>query len=169
MTKLSAESLRFLTLSVKGRCLEQAPQASNPTAPAPSPALKGEWEPSVSDLTATAVGFKHDDGGALIIQCDTKERLISYEFVEPRAHWTKGAKIIVTARADDGSSTGPSTGIAIGPTRLLVGEQSTWDIVTMGNAKSFFFVGAGDYARTFPTRAFKTALEPVLHACGDHW
>jgi hypothetical protein len=168
--KLSSETLRFMAMSVKGRCEEQASEAAQaPSQSEPKIAETGTWGPWPSDLTAVAAGFKHDDGGALIIQCDKTKRFMSYVLEEPRAHWQKGAPISVTTKADDGATTGPSAGVVIGPTRLVVGEQSTWDIVTMGNAKTFFAIGDGVHARVFPTANFRTALDPVLRACGDHW
>ena len=75
----------------------------------------------------------------------------------------------MTVRTDEGSQSGPSTGLVIGQTRLVVEQQSTWDIVTMGTAKTFFAIGDGAYARIFPTANFRDAVEPVLNACGDHW
>jgi hypothetical protein len=159
-----------MAMSVKGRCEEQASEAAQaPSQSEPKIAETGTWGPWPSDLTAVAAGFKHDDGGALIIQCDKTKRFMSYVLEEPRAHWQKGAPISVTTKADDGATTGPSAGVVIGPTRLVVGEQSTWDIVTMGNAKTFFAIGDGVHARVFPTANFRTALDPVLRACGDHW
>jgi len=168
--RLSSERLRFMAWSVKGRCQEQASQgAQAPRQSEPKLAETGRWGPWPSDLTAVAAGFKQDDGGTLIIQCDKSKRFMSYVLEEPRAHWQKGAPVSVTVRADDGSQTGPSTGVVIGQTRLIVGEQSIWDIVTMSTAKSFFAIGDGAYARIFPTANFRDALDPVLQACGAHW
>ena len=39
----------------------------------------------------------------------------------------------------------------------------------MGKAVVFFAMGAGGYARIFPTQNFKALMDPVLRACGDHW
>jgi hypothetical protein len=46
------------------------------------------WGPS-SSLPSGYVGadYTHDDGGALVILCDTSKKLISYLLVDPRAHW----------------------------------------------------------------------------------
>jgi hypothetical protein len=128
------------------------------------------WGPS-SSLPSGYVGadYTHDDGGALVILCNTNKKLISYLLVDPRAHWEKGAQVSLTTKADDGSTTGPSAAFVIGPTKLMVGEQSTWDINIMGKAQAFFAMGDGVYARIFPATNFRTATAPVLQACGDSW
>ena len=113
--------------------------------------------------------YTHDDGGALFILCDTSKKLISYLLVDPRAHWEKGKPVSLTTKADDGSQSGPSTAVVIGPTKLVVGEQSTWDISTMDKATAFFAMGDGVYARVFPAANFRKVTAPVLQACGDHW
>lgn len=128
------------------------------------------WGPS-SSLPSGYVGadYTHDDGGALFILCDTSKKLISYLLVDPRAHWEKSKPVSLTTKADDGSQSGPSTAVVIGPTQLVVGEQSTWDINTMGKATAFFAMGDGVYARVFPAANFRKVTAPVLQACGDHW
>jgi hypothetical protein len=126
---------------------------------------------SPSSLPSGFVGadYTHDDGGALVILCDTSKKLIAYLLVDPRAHWEKGAPVSLTTKADDGSQSGPTAAFVIGPTKLIVGEQSTWDISTMGKATGFFAMGDGVYARIFPAANFRQATTPVLQACGDHW
>jgi hypothetical protein len=129
------------------------------------------WAPwSLSDYPSyVGVQFVHDDGGALTILCDKSKHLMSYILTEPRASWVKGSIIEVKTRADDGSELSPSRGHVLKSDTLTVLEESTWDINTMGKAAVFFAMGAGGYARIFPTQNFKTLMEPVLRACGDHW
>jgi hypothetical protein len=127
------------------------------------------WGPSSVPAGYVGADYTHDDGGALIILCDTGKKLISYMLVDPRAHWDKSTPVTLTTKADDGSQSGPSAATVIGPTKLMVGEQSTWDIGTMGKATAFFAMGDGQYARIFPTVNFREATAPVLQACGDHW
>jgi hypothetical protein len=130
------------------------------------------WGPtSPSRLPGGFVGadYTHDDGGALVVLCDTSKKLIAYMLIDPRAHWDKSAPVSLTTKADDGSQSGPTTAFVLGPTKLIVGEQSTWDISTMGNATAFFAMGDGVYARIFPVANFRQATTPVLQACGDHW
>lgn len=127
------------------------------------------WGPSSLPSGFVGADYTHDDGGALVILCDTSKKLISYLLVDPRAHWEKGTAVTLTIKADDGSQSGPTAAVVIGPTKLMVGEQSTWDISTMGKAQAFFAMGDGVYARVFPTANFREATAPVLQACGDHW
>jgi hypothetical protein len=130
-----------------------------------------EWGPTPLPKDSGFVGadYTHDDGGALIILCDTSKKFISYLLVDPRAHWEAGTPVNLTTKADNGSQSGPSTAVVIGPTKLAVGQQSTWDIATMGKAQAFFAMGDGIYARIFPVANFRKATAPVLQACGDHW
>jgi hypothetical protein len=95
--------------------------------------------------------------------------LISILIDEPRASWTKGATMPVTVRSDDGTQLTPSTGTVVNPTQIVIREQATFDLATMGKANKFFATGVGGYARIFPTANFKKATAPVLAACGDHW
>jgi hypothetical protein len=126
---------------------------------------------SPSSLPSGFVGadYTHDDGGMLVILCDTSKKLISYMLVDPRAHWEKDKPVSLTTKADDGSQSGPTAAFVIAPTKLMVGEQSTWDISTMGKATAFFAMGDGVYARIFPVANFRQATTLVLQACGDHW
>jgi hypothetical protein len=139
---------------------------------ATSEAISADWQPwpSPKDSPLVAAGFRHDDGGAFIVACDTKARLISILIEEPRASWQAGATMPVTTRADDGTERKPaSTGVVIGPTRLVIKEDSTWDLWTAGQAKAFFATGVGGYARIWPVGNLKRATDSVLKACGDHW
>ena len=109
------------------------------------------------------------DGGQLIVSCNTATKIISIELVEPRAHWQAGAPVSWTTKADARPDFVPSTGIAIGPTRIIVKEQSLVDIRVMGTAKAFFILNVGYYSRIFPVTNFKKEIDSVLRACGDHW
>jgi hypothetical protein len=144
-----------------------------PFVVAATAAVAAEWIPWPTPKGSTWVGagFKHDDGGSLVIICDPNKKLISYVLVEPRAHWQTGTTVVVRVKADDGTETPntPSSGAVIEPTQLVVGEESTWDLYIMGQASHFFAVGAGDYARIFPVANLKEATTPVLRTCGDHW
>jgi|ERR1700722_680924 len=134
-------------------------------------AAVAEWKswPISADNPLVAAGFKHDDGGTLLVICNRKTKLMSIAVEEPRAHWEPKTPIEVTTRADTGESNGPSHGFVIAPTRLVVEEQSTWDINTMSHAKAFFAMGAGGYARIYPVEGFREMVEPILMACGDHF
>jgi hypothetical protein len=151
--------------------LMKAVVAALPIVSAASGAFCGDQQWGPSSLPSGYVGadFTHDDGGALVILCDTSKKLISYILIDPRAHWEKGTPVSLTTKADDGSQSGPTAAIVIAPTKLAVAQQSTWDISTMGKAKIFFAMGDGVYARVFPTTNFREATAPVLQACGDHW
>jgi hypothetical protein len=138
----------------------------------PVEALCAEWRPleGAKGSPFVSAGFKHDDGGSLIVACDTQSRLISIVMDEPRANWRPGATLSLTTRADDGSEQKPaSTGLVIGPARLIIKDEATWDLSTAGRAKVFFATGVGGYARIWPAANFKTATDSVLKACGDHW
>jgi hypothetical protein len=134
-------------------------------------ALAGDrqWGPWSSPSKPELVGadFTHDDGGKLLIYCNKSKNLISYIFNEPRAHWQEGSKIPLKVRADDESET-TSNGIAINSAALLVAEEATFDLSTMGQGAVWFAIGAGGYARIFLAEGFKKFTEPVLRACGDH-
>jgi hypothetical protein len=130
----------------------------------------GDWGPwpNSKDSPFVAAGFKHDDDGALIIMCDTNAKLMSLGIEEPRASWKAGTPMEVTTKADTGTN-GPSHGVAIAPTRLIVKDDSTGDLHTMGKVQGFFAIGVGGYARIYPTANFRKAVDPVLAACGDHF
>jgi hypothetical protein len=139
---------------------------------ATSEAISADWQPlpTPTDSPLVAAGFRHDDGGAFIVACDAKARLIFILIEEPRASWQEGATMPVTTRADDGTERKPaSTGMIIGPTRLVIKEDSTWDLLTAGQAKAFFATGVGGYGRIWPVGDLKRATDSVLKACGGHW
>jgi len=51
------------------------------------------WGPSSLPSGYVGADYTHDDGGALVIICDTSKKLISYLLVDPRAHWEKGTPV----------------------------------------------------------------------------
>jgi hypothetical protein len=57
----------------------------------------GKWGPWTvpKDSPFVAAGFKHDDGGALAILCDTKAKLISLVLEEQRASRQTGGQSIL--------------------------------------------------------------------------
>jgi hypothetical protein len=55
-----------------------------------------------------------------------------------------------------------SIGIDVG-----IENDATW--WTMGQASKPVAISVGDYVRIFPVANLRKALEPVLHACGNHW
>ena len=83
-----------------------------------SAALSAEWEPwqTPKDSPFVGAGFKHDDGGTLLVLCDKQKRLMSLMLNEPRASWKEGDTMEWQTRGDDGSQMKPSTGVVIGPT-----------------------------------------------------
>jgi hypothetical protein len=158
MTRLAVGML-LVGLSASGAAAQWTPWPSSPESPPnidnPSPPI--------------AAAFKHDDGGKLFVICDTGTKLISIGVEEPRARWQPGTTMDVTTRADTGASNGPSHGVVIDSTRLIIKEQSTRDLSTMRQAKAFFVMDAGGYARTYPTDNFRKVVDPVLAACGGHF
>jgi hypothetical protein len=67
-----------------------------------SPATCGEWGPipTPKEQPFVFAGFKHDDGGRLILMCNKESRLITISFVDPRAEWKTGESIKVMLRSD---------------------------------------------------------------------
>jgi hypothetical protein len=128
----------------------------------------GPW-PTPKDSPFIGAGFKHDDGGTLIILCDTKTKLISLLLEEPRASWQPGTQLNFMTRVDTVPDPGASKAFVIGPTRYVVKEEATFHLMAMGQATSYFAVGMGDYARIFPAAHFRNTTDSVLRACGDHW
>ncbi len=135
------------------------------------PAVAADWGPwpLQSGSPFVAAGYKHDDGGALIVMCDKKEKVISLALQETRADWTPGTTMKFMTRTDDGTQLNDDVGFVIDKTHLVLKEPSTWHLYAMGKATATFAVGTGTYARVFPVANLKRATEPVLAACGDHW
>jgi hypothetical protein len=140
-------------------CLMSAPYARS-----------ADWEawPLPTDSPFVAAGYKHDDGGALVIMCDTKTKLISLALQETRANWTPLINMRFITKADTGDMV-EDVGIVLDKTHLILKEPATWHLNTMGKAKATFAIGTGEYARIFPVLNFQKATEPVLAACGDTW
>lgn len=127
----------------------------------------GPW-PSRPDGPFTAAGFKHDDGGALVIICDKAVHIISLVLEEPRAHWRLGDPKELIVKSDVGQEIKLSGGV-IGPTRAAVKNEATFGLYMMGKSHAFFAIGDGGYGRIFPMENFKSSVEVPLRACGDHW
>lgn len=132
-------------------------------------AKAADWSQCRAPGDLIAACFTHDDGGALYVMCDAKKKLMSILLIEPRATWQKNTPMNVITRASDGKQFSPSHGIVVDEHMVLVVNDSTWDISTMGDAKGAFIVSAGDYARVFPTANFRKAVDPVMATCGDHF
>jgi hypothetical protein len=134
-----------------------------------SEAICGDWLPAQAPGHPYFVGvqFVHDDNGSLVVVCDTREKLIRIIHTEPRANWKEGDTVGVTTKDDDGVGTGTSRGMVMSSNMVVVMNESTFDLWTMGNAKRFFTVSAGNYARIYPATNFKRATEPALRACVD--
>ena len=158
MTRLAVGML-LVGLGASAAAAEWVPWPSSPDSP---PNIDSPAPPVVA-------GFKHDDGGKLLVICDTGTRLISIGVEEPRAHWQPGTPMDVTTKADTGASNGPSHAVVIDPTRLIIKEHSTEDLRTMGQAKASFVMDAGGYARSYPMENFRTVVAPVLAACDGHF
>ena len=115
------------------------------------------WPPSPSspmsvDLPPVAAGYKHGDGGFLVVACDTRRKLMWIGVHEPRARWQPGAPIDVTTRADTGASTGPLQGVVTDSSYLRSDQQPELVLRTMDQAKGFFAVTAGGYERIYRRR-----------------
>jgi hypothetical protein len=136
-----------------------------------SKVICNEWRtlPTNGKGQIVAASSENDDGGMLIVTCNTATKSISIELDEPRAHWQAGTSMAWITKADAGANFVPSTGIVIAPTRIVVNAQSKFDIRIMGQAKTFFIIDVGYYSRIFPAANFRKAIDSVLHACGDHW
>jgi hypothetical protein len=98
-------------------------------------ALCADWTP-VQRPNLTGVQYVHDDGGALIIVCDSRGKLIRIMHVEPRASWTEGDTVNETTMDDDGISTTSKYGKAISPNAMIVENESTFDLFRMGQASA---------------------------------
>lgn len=134
-----------------------------------SKGMCSEWNALPQNNNQIAASFKNDDGGLLVVACDTTTKTISIRLDEPRAHWRTGVPMSWITKADAGAAFVPSNGIVIAPTQIIVKDQSKLDIQTMGQARSFFMVDVGHYSRIFPATNFKNAISSVLNACGEHW
>jgi hypothetical protein len=135
-------------------------------------AMCADWEPAPkipNQPNFVAARYVHDDGGSLVVLCDTQEKLIRIMHIEPRANWTEGDTVNTTVMDDDGISTTSKYGQALNRRAVIIMNESTFDLIRMGQAKRFFTVSIGNYARIYPTANFKRITGPVLQACGDRW
>ncbi len=133
------------------------------------PARAEEWHiglaPGQTDVVAS---YKHNDGAALYVICDTGKKHLSIAYFEPQAKWTTGSGIDVMTLPDSGQQPSPSHGVIIAPTQVVLKHDVSFDVWTMEQAKGSFKMSVGDYARVFPAANFRDAVEPVLTACGTH-
>lgn len=137
---------------------------------APAAALAGEWRTlSAPDQHRVVASFDNNDGGSLLVICDTATRQVSIAVHDPKARWPQGQVIEVITLPDTGQELSPGHGYVVGPTQLVLKYQATFDLWTMGQAKTAFRVSAGDYVRSYPATNFRSVVEPVLNACGDRW
>jgi hypothetical protein len=131
------------------------------------PARAEEWQSGpASGQTDVVASFKHTDGAALQVICDTVNKQLSIAFREPRAKWSTGTGIDVMMLPDSGQQPSPSHGVITAPTQVILKHDVSFDVWTMEQAKGSFKMSVGDYARVFPTANFSTAVQPVLKACG---
>jgi hypothetical protein len=135
-----------------------------------SPSRAEEWQSGASsgqnDVNDVVASFKHTDGAALLVICDTVKKHLSIAFSEPRAKWSTGTGIDVMMLPDSGQQPSPSHGIIESPTQVILKHDVSFDVWTMEQAKGSFKMSVGDYARVFPAANFATAVQPVLKACG---
>jgi hypothetical protein len=126
-----------------------------------------EWQSgSAPGQTDVVASFKHADGAALFVICDTDKKHLSIAFREPRAKWSTGGGIDVMMLPDSGQQPSPSHGVITAPTQVVLKHDVSFDVWTMEQAKGSFKMSVGDYARVFPATNFTNAVQPVLKACG---
>jgi len=77
---------------------------------------------------------KENDGGSLLVKCNTQTKLISINFEEPLAEWERGATVDVFIKSDDGTTLPPSFGLVTAPTQLILKNQRPFDLSTMFGA-----------------------------------
>jgi hypothetical protein len=139
-------------------------------APSAGAAEVGKWAPWTFErqTSLAATGYKHDDGGALVIACDQPKRMMLLFWLEPRAKWHQGDLMRVTIRTDVAGEL-VVDGQVIGSTTAGVKNDATLGLVMMSKAKDLFVLGNGEYARVFPAAGFEASVAVPLRACGDHW
>lgn len=137
---------------------------------APAAAISGEWRTwSAPDQHHVGASFSDNGGVSLVVTCDTASKHVSIAVNDPKARWPQGQVIDVITLPDSGQEVSPGHGYVIAPTQFVVRHQAAFDLWTMGQAKDAFKVSAGDYVRSYPATNFRTAIEPVLQACGERW
>jgi hypothetical protein len=136
----------------------------------PIAAMSGEWRTwPVPDQHRVVASFNDGDGGSVVVICDTATKHVSITVQDSAARWPQGQGIDVETLPDTGQRLSPSYGYVVAPTELILKHQATFDLWTMGQAKSVFRISAGDYVRSYSAANFRNAVEPVLKACGDRW
>ncbi len=136
----------------------------------PLPPAKQDWHTQTVPIDNNVIAsFKHNDGSELSVICSTDKKRLTIAFRLPQAKWSAGQGIDVIALPDSGQQPSPSYGIATAPTQVVLKYDTNFDVWTMAQAKEFFKMSVGDFARVFPAANFRSAVEPVLQACGDHW
>ncbi len=103
------------------------------------------------------------------VVCGADDKRLTITYRQPLAKWTAGEGIDVITLPDSGQQPSPSYGLITGPTQVVLKHDPTFDLWTMGQAKDFFKLSVGDFARVFPAANFRSAVAPVLKACGAHW
>jgi hypothetical protein len=136
---------------------------------APAAAVAGEWRTGAAPDQHHVFASFDKNGVSLVVTCDTVSKHVSISVVDPKARWPQGEVIDVITLPDSGQEVSPGHGYVIGPTQFVVNQQAAFDLWTMGQAKSVFRLSAGDYVRSYPAANFRSAVEPVLQACGERW
>jgi hypothetical protein len=136
---------------------------------APAAAVAGEWRAGAAPDQHHVFASFDKNGVSLVVTCDTVSKHVSISVVDPKARWPQGEVIDVITLPDSGQEVSPGHGYVIGPTQFVVNQQAAFDLWTMGQAKSVFRLSAGDYVRSYPAANFRSAVEPVLQACGERW
>jgi len=135
---------------------------------ASSPSRAEEWHIGSAGQNDIIASYKHDDGAALLVICDTVKKHLSIAYREPQAKWLTGSGIDVMTLPDSGQQPSPSHGVIIAPTQVVLKHDVSFDVWTMEQARGFFKMSVGDFSRVFPAANFRNAVEPVLKACADH-
>jgi hypothetical protein len=133
--------------------------------PVPMPPVKQEWRTQAASRDVVA-SFRHNDGSELAVICDTEEKRLTIALRLPGAKWNAGQGVDVIALPDSGQQPSPSYGVATAPTQVVLKFDTAFDVWTMAQAKDFFKLSVGDFARVFPAANFRAAVAPVLKACG---
>jgi hypothetical protein len=132
--------------------------------------MAGEWRAGAApDRRQVFASFNDNSGVSLVVTCDVASKHVSIAVNDPKARWPQGQLIDVITLPDSGQEVSPGHGYVTGPTQFVVNQQAAFDLWTMGQAKSAFRLSAGDYVRSYPAANFRSAVEPVLQACGERW
>ena len=114
-----------------------------------------------------AAGVRQDDGGSLVVLCDSTKKRLRLGLMEPRANWQRGQQMKFITRIDTGGDANNTIGRVTERDQLVVPpEDTSLHLNVMEKATRWFAVATGDYSRVFPVAGFRKAVEPVLQACG---